>query len=37
VPEIRPTSIDYLAKDYESFRRLLLERAFLRLSELVAA
>ncbi|HEV7669048.1 MAG TPA: putative baseplate assembly protein [Thermoanaerobaculia bacterium] len=23
---VRPTSIDYLAKDYESFRRLLLER-----------
>jgi len=26
LPAIRPTSIDYLAKDYESFRRLLLER-----------
>jgi hypothetical protein len=26
LPTIRPTSIDYLAKDYESFRRLLLER-----------
>lgn len=25
-PEVAPTSIDYLAKDYESFRRLLLER-----------
>lgn len=25
-PEVPPTSIDYLAKDYESFRRLMLER-----------